>query len=262
MKNYAICSLLILSILSIGCERRLKDVDDYFPEVKVTSYERQPDKGFLVKGVVISEGASPVEYVGFFLSNRLETEQTLNEWYKETSNWKFQTEYTYVDYWHGSEVRSSRPHSDSTYYLHAYAGNEYGHSFSEVMIIPPVSPAVSLCNPTAGTINYGNGDIPVVVTGPTLDGNYNRVYTITPTDLSSVITMRLDENIQTGVYITDYPNNVQLGKILVKVGNSSLIRDQPVYINRIGPGVYEVTICQADIANSKNTLTARFIAYS
>ena len=262
MKNYAICCLLILSILSIGCERRLKDVDDYFPEVKVTSYERQPDKGFLVKGAVISGGASPVEYVGFFLSNRLETAITLNEWYKETSNWKFQTEYNWVEYWHGSEVRTGRPHSDSTYYLYAYAGNEYGHSFSDVMIIPPVSPAVSWCNPTTGTINYGNGDIPVVVTGPTLDGNYDRVYMITPTDLSSTITMKVEGDIQTGLYITDYPYNVEIGKILVKVGNYSLNRDQPVYINRIGPGVYEVTICQADILNSKNTLTARFIAYS
>lgn len=235
--------LPILAILSLmlSCEKALKDVNDYFPEVSTVNASVQADGTVLVEGEILSEGAAAVEYLGFCVSTSPDPQLLDRQ--------------QFADFFDGERfttIYSGGFDPDATYYFRAWATNEYGYVTGETVslsgiigsnISAPCQLSSSSCSIGGGqpTSNYYTVSLPVEgfnyweITAQTLDG---------PT-----VTLKFGSSLTTAVYTTVGHNSPEPGQVFVSFYSGfiqdSLEEGSSVYVNRLSPGIFEIIICDA-----------------
>lgn len=238
--NKLIASLIFIA-LAISCQKALKDVNDYFPVVNTISATVQPDGTVLVKGEIESEGAAPVEYFGFCCGTLEQPELLDRQLIAETWDGQFFSA-TYTGF-----------EPDSTYYFRAWATNDYGYVYSDI-ILPLANiiaaPVIAPCSVSLNTCAIGGGQ-PVAeyytVSAPTASIGQWEITATTAT--GPVVNLIFGSSVTTGIYSTVNYNSPAAGQVFVSFYSGpitgSLNEGSKVYVNRIGTDIYEIAICDA-----------------
>ncbi len=134
MKQLITLILLASILLFNGCSKYKKNVQDYYPKVKVTSASLQDDGSVVVTGTVISEGADKIMYRGFCMDVVSNPKMTSNQMVINDPEASFTATYKSLS-------------KSNKYYFKAFAANSYGYSIGEgevtidsVYIKPPTTP--------------------------------------------------------------------------------------------------------------------------
>ena len=234
--------IVIMILISFSaCQKALKDVNDYFPKVTTLSAMVQPDGSVLVEAELDSEGAAAVEYLGFCCGTEAEPEMADRQIWAEYADGKF-----FAAYPPGSF------HPDSTYYFRSWAANGWGYSYGNILsldhiIAVPVDPP---CAPVSNTVSIGGGQ-PVesyyLVGDPSVSIDS---WSITAATFAGpTVDFVFHSEITTGVYKTVGHNSPGPGQAFISFYSGfisgSLAAGSDVYVKRLGPGSYEITVCDA-----------------
>ena len=241
---------LIFMVLATSCQKALKDVNDYFPVVNTISATVQPDGTVLVEGEIESEGAAPVEYLGFCCGTLEQPELLDRQLIAETWDGQFFSA-TYTGF-----------EPDSTYYFRGWATNAYGYVYSDI-ILPLTNiigaPVTAPCSLSLNTCAIGGGQ-PVAdysaVSAPTASIDSWEITATTAT--GPVVNLIFGSPVTTGIYSTVNHNSPVAGQVFVSFYSGfiagSLNEGSNVYVNRIGTDIYEISICDAPwIYNGSST---------
>ena len=248
--------LIALAILYSGCKKALLEVEDYFPKVRTETVTANPDGSVTVTGVIVSQGASPVDVAGFCSSGSPLPIMTDNQAIAQVSGDHFSVTYSGL-----------APYT--TYYFRSWATNEHGYSYGDplridsvmaVPVTPPFTPEMNTISPGGGLQEDYYYPLQAMEQNPGVyelraQGGYisMRYYFGTP--------------LQTGVYTTQNSVNPGPGqmKLVFYSGTitAGLNNGSPVYVNQLTPTSWEVTICYAPWSLGSGTayFTTRFVAH-
>jgi hypothetical protein len=249
---YKITIVLFLALLITSCQKTLRNVEDYFPGVNTVSATIQADGSVLVEGEIESEGAAPLEYIGFSCSTDADHLISERQILVETlSGGRFKAVY------------SGGFEEDSVYYFKAWAANEYGYAFGNTLqlsgiIATPVTPPCSL------TMNWGSiaagaqsgtfSDVSEPMGGGSL--GYWEVRA-SPWDGPS-INLFFGSALTNAVYTTTTNSSPAAGDVYVSFYQGSIFGSleagTKVYVNKIGPDTFEIHICDAPWKFNSSTL--------
>jgi hypothetical protein len=231
-------AFLISVMLASSCQKPLKDVNDYFPKIQTTSAIVQPDGTVLLEGEVESEGAAPIDLLGFCWLNgeipTLRNNQALAATYEDG---KFSTVISDFD-------------SDSVYYFRSWATNNYGYVYGNVLslegiIATPVDPP---CTLSPNSWNHGAGSY------GTINDASEPAYLVDTWNVSAdgngiAVTLYFGSELTTGIYETSASTSPGSNGVYVNFYagfiNGHLNSGSDVYVNTIAPHQYEITICNA-----------------
>lgn len=122
--------IIILALTFYSCTKPLKNVNDYFPQVKMTSVLVLKDGAVQVTGEVLSSGKyknTNVSHVGFCVSEKnnptIKDEQISCQLSGSIFTATYPS-YTFQQY--------------KAYYFASWATNEYGYGLSEVMRVDSI----------------------------------------------------------------------------------------------------------------------------
>jgi hypothetical protein len=224
-----------------GCEVPLEDINDYFTECKIDSTRIEFGNSITVFASVTSEGAAPLSYKGFSLSNDPNPDILQNQAIANTSGYQFS--HTYYDL-----------NPTTTYYIRPWSNNYYGYSQGDQVEIqgipePLITPT---CSPANNTIDLG-------VINP-----YTITYTLRPNPVTGdysieagtglVIKPKINfvfgRNPTTGVYQTTDSspegNQVIVGWNYPDLNNyQKLSKNQSVYVKHNSDDSFDITVCDA-----------------
>jgi hypothetical protein len=232
--NKLIFSLFIIILIG-SCQKALKDVNDYFPKVKTVSATVQADGTVLVEGVIESEGASALQYVGFCCSTKKEPEMLDYQMMGDSlSAGMF------------SVVYDGNFQPDSVYYFRSWATNGFGYVYGNTLAVSKIiaTPVTPPCTPPLNTYNIGSGGVInfTKISAVTQGFNYWEIK-------ANDVDFRFGSVVTTGVFTTVSHNSPTSGQVQVafKFGfdSFSLSAGSKVYVKRISAGIFEMSICNA-----------------
>jgi len=234
---FVLVSVAILFFNS--CRKPYKDVNDYFPKIKLESAILQTDGTVLLKGKIESEGASAIEYLGFCYGTKSTPKIVDNQIALSTSD------FTTI-------VESSKFDIDSTYYFRAWAANGYGYSqSSNILSLDSIiaAPVIPPCNLSANYVKLGSSysaDTFSTIGAATYNSASNS-WDFTASAPSTRVKFSFGNAITTGVYSTRDGTPLFEGQVIISFTSFYYYRLQSennVYVNTIGHNTYEVTICE------------------
>lgn len=254
MKRIIYALLIVVSIQTISCKKALKDVKDYYPEIKTISATVLPDGKVEVIGEFISEGGAPVEYAGFCGNDSIIVPKMLNNQLIATKQGdRFSAIYEGLN-------------TNKRYYFRSWAANEYGYSYGNVVYVDSIKPAYikAPCSPTVNTINIG---------GNTPTERYSNIgspegsglnWTFRAQSNSYVVDFEFAKKPVTKTYTTilytpssSSPQDEDKVHVTFRGGSisASLNEGSPIYINQLSEGKWEIIICDAPWQFSSNSST-------
>src|SRR5665213_1062166 len=145
---YYLCVISVLLVTG-SCKKALPDVNDYFPKIKTVSATIQTNGSVLLQGEIASEGASPIEYIGFCFATNNAPNMASNQIIVTTvSNSKFSATYPGSDF-----------NIDSVYYFRSWATNHYGYVYGNTLSLDSIvaGHVTAPCTNTMNTVNEGGG---------------------------------------------------------------------------------------------------------
>lgn len=232
--------VLLGTLVVSSCQKVYKNLEDYFPKVQMVSVSVEEDGTVSLKGALLSEGASSVEYLGFSCGTDslhvLSSRQQFGELDEEGF---FYASYEGFD-------------PDSTYYFRTWATNSFGYVRGDAVpvqgiIAESVSPP---CTPSLNTVSLGAG-VPTAeysaVQGEPFILNTWRVNGVTYD--GPMVTFTFGSALTTKVYtVVDY-NSPGPGEVFVYFSynsiSGSLSSGHSVYVLRSSPNNFEITVCNA-----------------
>lgn len=252
LRTFSALVTAMVFLFSGSCRKALPDVSDYFPDVRTVSATVQTDGTVLVEGEIVSEGDAPVEYTGFCCGTMNEP-QLLNRQLISTS----------VSGTHFTAVYSGFS-IDSTYYFRSWATNDYGYVYGDIIVLDSIvaTPVVAPCSLPMNSVNTG-GSTPTYtyydVTQPT---QYMGIWEFDAESSSGPsVHFEFGSGLTTGIYTTTINTSPGSGEVYVSFINGftsgALNSGSNVYVNTIGPGTYEVTICNAPWTYNSSTFYFR-----
>lgn len=235
--------ILVISFLTltISCRKALKDVNDYLPKIKTVSALIQTDGTVLVEGEVISEGAASIEYIGFCYSTSINPNMVSNQMRVTTNGTKFSAIYPGS----GFDV-------DSVYYFRTWATNYYGYvygndvSLDSIIAMNITPPCTNIMN----TVSEGGGQPTASYTNISPPVNYMNEWEFTAqTSSGPTVNFTFGSIITTGIYTTTTNTSPGYGEVNISFFggfiSGTLSDGSSVYVNTIGSGVYDISICSA-----------------
>ncbi len=248
---------LMVLLTATGCKKALKDVNDYFPKVSTVSAVVQSDGSLLVTGSIISQGAAEVKHCGVSLSTSNNPALNDRQLVATVGN-SFSCSYT------GLSV-------DSVYYVRAWAANRNGYALGNVLSMDSIiaSPVTAPCSLTSGTYNFGigTGTSSLSTSNPITAGTSSGTYVFSATMGSSYhINYTFGSPVTTGIYTTSTSATPAAGQVNIEIEDFTpftVIAGSSVYVNRISPGVYDVTTCAVAATNGSTNyyLSSRTTAH-
>lgn len=232
--------------LILSCEKPLKNVRDYFPELKTNSVTVYSDGSVEVSGEMISEGATPLQNWGFCMSTDPTPIMTDNQLFGDAS---FKAVYDGLD-------------PVGPYYFRAWAYNEDGYSYGNIVSLDIVE-AASVnppCTPTLNTFNYG-GNTETVSTVNTPKKN-SKGYEIYGSTGSTSFRLTFQHSPYTREYITTTNMTPDVKEVYVEFysgfTSGTLDAGSKVYVTRLTNSSWEITVCNAPWNGTSFKLTTRF----
>jgi len=252
MKNFL--PVLIVMLLIASCKKVEKDVNNYFPKVKTVSAVVQPDGTVKLVGELMSEGAGEMRGVGFCMDTLPNPKMNVDQKICDTlfGNF-FSASYSYLD--------ATRP-----YYVRAWAVNEHGHVYGEDILVNDIkiSHAAMPCAPDSNTVA-------IEYIGVSTVNSYSRIEFSTGNRRfqiyagSHILRFEFFITPVTGKWkITSNSSGSHLRLVNILYSGPSTsgayAETGDVYVNQMGPGVYEMTVCDVQIPtwSGERKLSARF----
>lgn len=241
MKRIIIISLGLIVLGS--CQKALKDMDDYYPEIKTESVEVLDDGSVRVKGSLISEGASELEVIGFCMDTVDEPHMTTNQ---VLVNKSFEAIYSGFDI-------------GRRYYFRAFAVNDHGYVYGNTLTLDSIRPAIidAPCNPPMNTVSNGMlGQQNInLATGPSYSDN---MWKMNAYASQCDIYLEFPEKPYSRVYKAvdrfDTPKADEV-RMYFNMGNMASLKDgSPIYVTQLSATEYEITICDSDWSWNNQTL--------
>ena len=140
-----LAGIFILGIfLFNSCKKVPRHIEDYYPKVKIVSAIVQDDGSVLVQGEVESSGQSEIQNVGFCCDTKNKPKLESRQMEVRDGGYSFSAVYKNLSY-------------DSTYYIAAWATNEYGYTIGNTIELSGIKPAAAPCTYTLNTLDVGTG---------------------------------------------------------------------------------------------------------
>jgi hypothetical protein len=241
MRKTVYWSLLMLVLMTGGsCKKALNNIADYYPKVKLVSAVVQADSSVLVTATKLSDGAAPIDYIGFCCGTTPKPNMLSRQIIITSGNPTFSASFK------GLNI-------DSTYHFNAWATNSYGYSYSNTITIQGyVAPPVTVpCSYTENYVDLGLGagtDIFQSVGNPfNLSGQW--IFNAT-TATGTTISFIFGAALANGTYTLTGSNNPGPGQVNFSYSSGSISATSyggsgTVYVNTLSPGVFDLSICSA-----------------
>lgn len=246
MKKVFYTLLAITSFLTISsCRKALKDVNDYFPKIKTVSATVQTDGSVLLRGEVDSKSEGNIEYLGFCCSTNGDP-KIRDRQITVASNGTFSATYP-----GGFNV-------DSIYYFKAWATNEFGYSYGNTLRLDSIiaTPITPPCTLTMNTLNLSGGQTQTY-TSVTEPEEYMGIYEFSGSTGSTQVNFTFGSTITTGTYTTTTESSPGQGRVYINFysgfTSGTLSSGSKIYVNTIGSGIFDISICSAPWTNSGST---------
>ena len=253
-----IYSFLFAAVLftTNACKKPLKNEDDYFVKLSTVSATVQTDGSVLVQASIQSPGkakGSSVQNPGFCLSTNPTPTMLERQLLTTTDGSTFSAVYP-----------ASTFSDDSTYYFRAFATNDYGYSYGNVIKLDSViAPAVTApCSLTANSVNIGGAT-------PTYTyysiGAPDSYHFFTASSSGGTVQFQFGSNITTGIYHTTVDSDPGAGEVNVifyfGFTSGALSSGSNVYVNKLGTNTFDIRICSAPWTSGSSTFqfNTRFI---
>lgn len=225
-------------ITGAACRKPLKDVEDYFPKVKTVSAIVQQDGSVKVSGEIESAGKTKgavIDYAGFCYSTNPDPKMLDKQLIADLDGNNFTGAYSINLF----DV-------DSTYYFRAWATNEYGYAYGDVIrldsiITPTLTPP---CKLDMNMLNIGASTATVYydyVGAPDSDNSFS-AYSFSG---GPTIGYRFGSSLTTGIFKTSSDGSPDPGQVYIFFSSGSLKAGSNVYVNRLSSGKFEITVCDA-----------------
>ena len=248
------CSAILLSGTT-SCKKAKKNVDDYYPAVRVYSVTPQTDGSVLVQGELTSRGEGELTFLGFCFDTLPDPAMDKNQVIFQSVSGN-----TTIS---GSlfEVRLQGMEEGKTYYIRPWATNTYGSALGESYLLNPLNfPTVAVpCSPQVNTFDF------------LFDGTFSNAAIEHDNFLSWLVTAEMGSSSNTAYFnFSDYPTT---GIYTVVSSNSELAYHQVVagytigmdgyyfapgtliYVQRISSTGWEISYCDATVTGTATTTT-------
>jgi len=248
--KYILIIFIVISALFNSCRKAKKNMEDYFPKVKVTSVVIQDDGSVLVSGEIESEGGSYIEHIGFCCDTKnkpkIEARQ-INV--KEFDN-TFSAVYENLS-------------GDSTYYICAWAANRYGYTVGNSVELTGIKPAPPPCTFTLNSLDIGTGwgfepNFNMYPASSQAPGEWKLIGGSSMTN----VTIKFAGTIKTGIYVTNTNYNVTGNDVFFTFNTTNTLNyGSNVYVYKLSSGKFDITICNAtwNAGSNTYTLNTRFL---
>jgi hypothetical protein len=248
-KRFAL--LPIAALLLNACEKPLGDVMDYYPTVITESVTPQSDGSVVAVGRIVTEGATPIVAAGFCASTSPVPGMLDAQGIGAVQGDRFTVVYDGFA-------------TTGTYYFRAWATNDNGYSYGNVLslsnievepVTPPCTPALDYASPGGGlaTESYYPIDAPEW----SIDA-----WVFTANTSAHFFTYRFGSALATGIYTTT--TNISPADEHVRVSFISgftggvVQAGHAVYVNQLTPTSWEITICDGPWGSGPYYLDTRF----
>jgi len=257
MKLYTYFLLTIFISIIFSCNKPLKNIEDYYPNVQTVNLENLPDGSIKLTGRVLSPGQSKVTKVGFC--------------YDGIPNPKIQT--NQINIANGDNGTINGDEFTAIYeglqfstrqYFRAWAINEHGIGYGETITLDSVkiTPVEAPCNHPMNRYNSGSG---TKILNSFFINQQLELVSITAGGNGSM-TVYIAKPALTGVYETSFPGGVyensKRASISVNEGSVNFVikPGSQIYVNKIGNN-YEITCCNGTyvLFGSERNFWCRFL---
>jgi len=247
MKKAVTGILIILTLIFSGsCRKALKNIDDYYPKITITA-TKQTDGSTLVNGTIQSKGAASIDKIGFCTGTMSSPNMVNKQVIVTPSGSSFSTVYTDFNV-------------DSTYYFRGWATNKYGYVYSNTVSLDSIiaQPVIPSCSLILNTVNTGGGTPTGIYYTVSVPSNNMVSWSFTgQTATGHIVTFVFGSVITTGIYTTTINNSPASGQAYVSFYSGFisgvLNSGTKVYVNTIGSGVYDISICNAPWVYNSST---------
>jgi hypothetical protein len=245
-------SLVVILFLMTGissCKKALKHVSDYYPQIKLNSATIQADGSVLVQGTKISDGAASVDNIGFCCGTAAKPNLVSRQIICTQNGSSFTASYV------GLSV-------DSAYYFTAWATNTYGYVFSNTISLSGIqaTPVVPPCSFVENYVDLGTGTDQFLTVGTPVYNSGGYTFTASTANGSS-LNFTFGSAVGTGTYTTTSSTTPGPGQVYFYYYAGSISASTTnggmVYVNRITPGVYDITICTATATDGTSNYTVK-----
>ncbi|HEU4716665.1 MAG TPA: hypothetical protein VFU15_02485 [Bacteroidia bacterium] len=238
-KPIAFFVLFAICLVSASCRKALKDVNDYFPKVKTVSATVQANGSVMISGEIESDGADPIQYLGFCCGTHPDPRITDNQVIVQRDGNSF------------SAVLSGFS-ADSVYYFRSWAANSYGYAYGNVISLDSIAavPVTPPCSLTMNTVDIGGSTGTHTYSSVSTPTSYMGIWQFTGnTATGPTVDFSFGSAIATGIYTTTLNTSPAAGQVYVDFTDGfiggALNSGSSVYVNTVSPGVYDITICSA-----------------
>ena len=250
--SFAACTMLLLG----SCEKALKDVKDYYPEVNTVSVIDLNDGNVIVSAEIISEGNREIEYAGFCMDTLPYPKLSKNQLICDLKGSNFTGTYS------GFKKKKK-------YYFRSWAVNENGYSYGNTIVIDSIVivPVVAPCTLADKYLSVGLGFPTTTVyyaTKPTLVGF---TWDFTAEGFSSAsgrLRFSFFSKPTTGVYKTKNTlSTAKDVKLTIQFPNAgtfySSLEGSSIYVNEVGGDKIKVEICSAGWKTSSSSSFTNYV---
>ena len=216
-----------MTLFSPSCVKVLKNVNDYYPQVKATSVMVNSDGSITVSGEITSTGSTGIQFCGFCMDTIANPDMVTNQ--ELATNLNGNTfSYTYTSL-----------SALTTYYFKAFAANANGYAISKVISVSNTGFDTALipCHPVA---QY------MVLTGANSETDpYEYVDSVTQSGTGYEVYGATGEH-TIDIIFNQYPISGTYTNASVAF-DAVALSGVTLYVQQISNGVIDITICQANV---------------
>jgi hypothetical protein len=234
-----------------ACEKPLPDARAYYPTVITESVTPQPDGSVVAVGRISDQGHTAIVAAGFCVNTNPLPEMLDAQALANVDGDRFRVVYDGFS-------------STGTYYFRAWATNESGYSYGDVLSLTDIQaqPVVPPCTPPLGQASPGGGLMTqsyYPISAPT-ESMGDWVFEANTS--AHFFDYRFGSALGTGIYTTTTSMSPAPGTVYISFvsGFTSgvLQAGHEVYVNELTPTSWQITICQAPWGSGPYYLTTKF----
>lgn len=240
-------------LLFTGCEKPLKDVMDYYPKVVTESVTVQADGSVRCVGRISFTGATDIVAAGFCASTQPIPQMLDLQGLAEINGDRFEVVYENFP-------------TTGTYYFRAFATNDDGYSYGNVLSLSDITaePITPPCTPPLNNVVLGGGLNPEnyypgqIFTVQQTMGNYQ----FQANTSAHNFTYRFGSELRTRTFTTTSSTDPEPGQVRIGffsgITSGSMLPGNTVYVNEITPTQWEITVCSVPWGSNGRNLTTHF----
>ena len=229
----------VTAFIFSSCSKALKNVEDYYPVVNTVSATVLQNGNVEVKGQIVSEGASPIEYAGFCMGESPSPGMLSNQMISSDIQ--------------GNEFTATYAGFDpyKRYYFRSWATNDNGYSYGNTIYLDSIqaTPVVAPCTLAANTINIGGSQPTETYSSVQAPSQSMSEWAFQAYSNSTSVNFTFGSQLTTGVFTTTTNSSPAPGEVFIGFYSgfisSALNNGSSVYVNQLTPSSWEITICNA-----------------